>query len=97
MYARVVNWEGGDADAIRRNAEQIAAQAADGAPEGLPAVGLMLLIEPEGGRSMAMTLYETEADMLEGDALLNTMSPPDDAGGTRSFVGLFEVAADIRL
>jgi len=97
MHARVVSWEGGDADAIRRNAEMIAEQAQGAPPEGLPATGLMLLIDPAGGRSMAVTFYESEADMRTGDAVLNTMSPPDDGGGSRSSVGLYEVAADIRL
>ncbi len=97
MYARVASWEGGDADAIRASAEGINSEAADGPPEGLPATGIIVLIDPEGGRSIAITLFETEHDMREGDAKLNTMSPPGGGMGSRTSVGFFEVGVDIRL
>ena len=51
MYARVARWEGAEADQIRATAQGINADAAGGPPEGLPAKGLMLLIDPDGGRS----------------------------------------------
>lgn len=97
MYARVASWEGGDADAIRASAAGINEQAADGPPEGLPATGIMLLVDPKGGRSTSIVLFETEDAMREGDATLNTMSPPGDGMGTRTAVGFYEVAIDIRI
>ena len=95
MYARVASWEGGDADAIRASADAINSESADGPPEGLPATGIMVLIDPEGGRCVGITLFATEDDMREGDAKLNSMSPPGDGMGTRTSVGFFEVAVDI--
>lgn len=97
MYARVASWEGGNADAIRAAAEGINDQAADGPPEGLPATGIMVLIDTENGRSIGITLFETEDDMRQGHAKLDTMSPPGDGLGTRTSVDFYEVAADIKV
>lgn len=97
MYARVVHWEDGNAEAIRGAAAGIQDDSADGPPEGLPAVGLLLLIDPDNGRSIGVTLFQTEEDMMEGDAKLNTMSPPGDGMGTRSSVGFYEVAAEFKV
>jgi hypothetical protein len=97
MYARVARWEGAEAEQIRAAALGINADAASGPPEGLPAKGLMLLIDPEGGRSMAISLFATEEDLRKGDETLNTMSPPGDGMGKRTSVETYEVAADLRM
>jgi hypothetical protein len=95
MYARVARFEGGDAEAIRRTAQEIASQASSGPPEGVPAIGFLMLIDPDGGRSMGISLFESEADMRAGDAVLDGMSPPGDMG-RRASVEMYEVAADLR-
>jgi hypothetical protein len=97
MYARVARWEGAEADQVRAAAQGINAEAASGPPEGLPAKGLMLLIDPEGGRSMAISLFATEEDLRRGDETLNTMSPPGEGMGRRIAVETYEVAADLRM
>ncbi len=50
MYARVARWEGAEGEAMRRSAEEIGSRAATGPPEGVPATGFLLLIDPDGGR-----------------------------------------------
>lgn len=97
MYARVASWEGGEADAIRASAEEIAARASSGPPEGVPSVGFTLLVDPDGGRALAIGLFETEDDLRQGDEALNAMNAPDDGMGTRAAVDVYEVALDIRL
>ena len=97
MYARVARWEGAEAEQMRAAAQGINAEAAAGPPEGLPAKGLMLLIDPEGGRSMAISLFATEEDLRRGDETLNAMSPPGDGMGRRIAVETYEVAADLRM
>jgi hypothetical protein len=97
MYARVARWEGAGADTIRAAAQAINAEAASGPPEGLPAKALLLLIDPDGGRSMAISLFETEEDLRKGDETLNAMSPPGDGMGQRTSVEMYEVAADLRM
>ena len=97
MYARVARWEGAGADTVRATAQAINAEAASGPPDGLPAKALLLLIDPDGGRSLAISLFETEADLRKGDETLNAMSPPEDGMGQRTSVEMYEVAADLRM
>jgi hypothetical protein len=95
MYARVAKWEGAEGEALRRSAEQLRSEAVSGPPEGVPAKGFLILIDPDSGRSIAVTLFETEEDMRTGDATLNAMSPGEDIG-RRSAVETYEVALDVR-
>jgi hypothetical protein len=97
MYARVAKWEGGEADALRRSADEINAQAASGPPPGVPAKGFLMLIDPDSGRSMGISLFETEEDLRQGDAALNEMSPSSDAVGQRVSVEQYEVPVELRL
>ncbi len=76
MYARVVRWEGGDADAIRESVARIRADAQSGPPEGVPSTGFTFLADPDGGRVIAISLFATEEDLRTGDAKLDEMSPP---------------------
>ena len=96
MYARVATWHGGGADAIRSAADEIARRADDGPPEGVPATGFLLLTDPDNGRVIGISLFETEDDLRTGDATLNEMSPPGDGMGTRQAVEVYEVAVDVR-
>jgi hypothetical protein len=98
MYARVARWEGdkevldGMVDEIRKQSE-----ANQGPPEGVPAKGLMLLRSLDGGTSIAIGLFETEDDLKQGDATLNSMSPPAPHEGAvrRVSVDLAEVALEL--
>jgi hypothetical protein len=97
MYARVVRWEGGDAEAMKRSAAEIRERSADGPPEGVPSKGLVILNDPENGRAMAIGLFETEEDYRQGDETLNAMDPPGDGMGKRVAVEKYEVAVDIEV
>jgi hypothetical protein len=98
MYARVAKWEGATADAVRQMAEQVSSDAESGPPEGVPAKGFTLLIDPDGGRSIAIGIFETEEDLRKGDETLNSMSPPSgEEMGKRTGVEMYEVAFDTRL
>jgi hypothetical protein len=96
MYVRVVRFEGGDADAIRATAADIKSQAESGPPEGVPATGFLLLIDPEGGRTIGISFFDTEEDRATGNAVLNEMSPPGDGMGHRASVENYEVALDMK-
>jgi hypothetical protein len=96
MYARVAKWEGADAEAMRATAKQINSDADSGPPEGVPAKGFLLLIDPDNGRSIAISFYETEEDRRQGDETLNAMNPPGDGMGSRSPVEMYEVAAELK-
>src|SRR3954471_1499281 len=96
MYARVTRWEGADGDAIRSTAEEINSRASSGPPEGVPAKGFLLMIDPDNGRTLAVSLFETEEDYRQGADTLNSMNPPADGMGQRAPVEKYEVAVDIR-
>jgi hypothetical protein len=97
MYARVARWEGADAAALEQSAAEIRkqAEAQEGPPEGVPAKGLIVLQDPEGGRAVAISLFETEDDYREGDETLNSMSPPGEGMGRRIAVEKYEVAVQL--
>lgn len=95
MYARVARWEGADAETMKRTADEIRADAESGPPEGLPAKKFWLLHDTDGGRVMAITLFENEEDYRQGDQTLNSMSPPGDGMGRRVGVDKYEVAAEL--
>jgi hypothetical protein len=82
---------------MRTSADEINSQAAAGPPEGVPAKAFLMLIDPDGGKTLAISLFETEDDLRAGDAVLNEMSPPDDGFGQRTAVETYEVAVDVRL
>ena len=95
MYARVTRWENGTEDEVRGLADMIG--ASDGPPEGVPASGIMLLTDPENGRSTTVVLFDSEEDMRAGDAALRAMNPPDGMQLSLSSVEMYEVAVDRRL
>jgi hypothetical protein len=95
MYARVVRWEGGEAAAMNDSAAQIRADAGSGPPEGVPAKQFMLLHDTEGGKAVAVMLFETEEDYRQGDETLNSMNPPGDGMGQRVAVEKYEVVAQL--
>lgn len=97
MYARVVRWEGAEAEAMKRSAEEIGSQAESGPPEGVPAKGFLLLQDPQGGKVMAITLFESEDDYRQGDETLNSMNPPEDGFGSRAGVDKYEVAVEFEV
>ena len=95
MYARVAKWEGADADALRASAEEINANSGEGPPPGVPAKKFLMLIDPEGGKSLAIVLFETEEDLKKGDETLNEMNPQRTDTGKRVSVETYEVGADL--
>jgi len=95
MYARIATFQGDESgplgDAIEENRRQIEA-ALESPPEGLEGVKeVWMLVDRDSGRTMDLTLFETEEELRRGDKTLNAMSPAD-AEGRRSSVGLYEIA-----
>jgi hypothetical protein len=93
MLARIVRWEGGDPEAVKKSAAEIRQQAdeAGGPPPGVPATEFMLLHD-DSGNAMAIMFFENEADYAEGDATLSSMDPPGEGMGQRTAVDKYEVA-----
>jgi len=96
MLARVTTWEGGTADGLHAAIEQIRSNVAQGPPEGVTSIGLTVLVDPEGGRTLMIGYFATEADMHDSEAALEAMSPPEGLG-TRAAVDVYHVATDVRM
>jgi hypothetical protein len=95
MHARVARFEGGDPGQVKEMVEEIKQRSESGPPEGVPAVGFLLL-HSEDGKVLAISLFETEEDLEQGDATLNSMSPPVEGGmGQRAAVEKFEVGVKV--
>ena len=95
MHARIATFEGESRDrldeSIEANRRQIEAGLAS-PPEGLEDVKeVWMLVDRESGRSIDLTLFETEEGLRKGDETLNALSPADPQG-RRTSVGLYEVA-----
>jgi exopolysaccharide biosynthesis protein len=54
---------------------------------------MMMLIDRSTGKSLGITLFDSEEAMKKGDEALNAMSP--SGGGTRSGVEFYEVAVQM--
>ncbi len=94
MYARVARWEGADAASQRQAAQMI--NSSSGPPPGVPAKGIMMLVDEAAGTSLSITLFESEADLRQGDEALNAMSPQVQGSGRRISVETYEVTVDRR-
>ena len=94
MHARIATFEGAGSDrldeTIETNRRQIEA-GLDSPPEGLEGVKeVWMFVDRETGRTLDITLFETEEELRQGHEALNALSP--DAEGRRTDVGLYEVA-----
>jgi hypothetical protein len=96
MHARVATFEGGEPDQVRQIIEEIKKRAASGPPEGVPAVGLLVLHRADEGKVINISLFETEEDLRQGDETLNAMDPPvPGAMGRRTAVEMYEVGVKL--
>lgn len=96
MHARVATFEGGDPEQVRRVIAEIKQRAASGPPEGVPAVGLLVLHRADEGKVVNISLFETEEDLRQGDETLNAMDPPvPGAMGRRTSVEMYEVGVKL--
>src|SRR5215216_6433458 len=97
MHARVAFFEGADPARVEQAIESGRRQIEEGLespPEGLEGVKeVWMLVDRESGKSIGITLFETEDDLKRGHEALNAMSPAGpQAAMSRTDVGLYEVA-----
>jgi hypothetical protein len=87
--ARVVAFEGVTQERIDQLREELSRSS--GPPEEVPATELLILHDPQGGRSLAVLLFDSESDYARGDEALTAM-PTDETPGRRVSVDKYEVA-----
>jgi hypothetical protein len=106
MHARIARFEGGDISRIDEQIAEMRSQIAETRSAGLPADApeamrtltetvsrFVHLVDRGSGTSVGITFCETEEDMRRADEAMNQMSP-DDGGGRRTSVEIYEVALD---
>jgi len=86
--ARVVSFEGVDADRIATLAREIEQGER---PAELPATEIMLLHDSDADTALAILFFENEEDYRAGDAVLSAM-PADETPGRRASVTKYAVA-----
>jgi len=91
MFARMATFEvddpdliDGEVDTTRRFTE------GGGLPEGIPAVGFLMMVDRTSRKVVEVLLFETEEELQEGDATLNAMAP-GDGSMHRTALDVFEV------
>jgi hypothetical protein len=87
-FARVVSFEGVDADRVAQVASEI---ENDPRPDDIPATEILMLHDPDAERSLVIQFFETDEDYRRGDTTLNAMTP-GDTPGRRASVDRYEVA-----
>jgi hypothetical protein len=93
MYVRVAtfNMSEGLDEAIAQVKDEV---EKDDRPPGLEdAKGMMMLVDRESGKSIGITIFETEDALKRGDEALNAMSP--GGGGSRSSVEFYEMPVSV--
>jgi hypothetical protein len=93
MYVRVAtfNMSEGLDEAIAQVKDDV---EKDNRPPGLEdAKGMMMLVDRESGKSIGITMFETEEALQRGDEALNAMSPT--GGGSRSSVEFYEMPVSV--
>ena len=85
--ARVVSFDGVNADRISQLKEQVSGEP----PEGLSAKGIQILHDPDAEQALAIVFFDSEDDYRKGDEILSAM-PASDTPGNRTSVSKYEVA-----
>ena len=88
MHARVATFDS-DPSRIDEAVEFVRSQVEGGPPAGLEGSKMLMLVNRETGKTLAVALFDDEDAMRRGDEALNAMNPR--GGGTRSSVEFYEV------
>ena len=98
MYARVATFEHADPAKMQESIDAIRGMSDAGPPPGVVATELLMLADRAAGKTLAIVLFPTEADMRAGHEVFNAMDPAvPDGMGKRTSVEMYEVAVQMRV
>jgi hypothetical protein len=91
VFARVATFQS-DPGRLDDTVEMVRKEVAGETPEGLKGARMLMLIDRESGKSIGITLFDSEEAMRRGDQALNAMDP----GSTerRTDVEFYEVPVE---
>jgi len=91
MFARVATFQS-DPGRLDDTIEMVRTEVAGETPDGLKGAKMLMLIDRESGKSIGITLFESEEAMRRGDQALNAMDP--GVTERRSTVEFYEVPVE---
>jgi len=91
-YVRVVRFSGVDSERVAALKERV--DQNEGPPEGVPAVGLRVLLDEEQGTAVVLQTFDSMDDLKAGEEVLSAMDP-GETPGTRESVDRCEVMIDV--
>ncbi len=96
MFARVAMYHGATPDGIDELIANIGGRIEaefDSPPGGLEGMQeLMIFVDRDSGRGLAITLFASEEEMRAGDRTLQSLMSMSQAGGVRTGIEFYEVA-----
>ena len=91
MFARVATFQS-DPGHLDDTIEMVRKEVAGETPDGLKGAKMLMLIDRESGKSIGITLFDSEEALRRGDQALNGMDP--GATERRTDVGFYEVPVE---
>jgi hypothetical protein len=89
MHARVATFQG-DPAKMDEGISRVRGEVESGSPPaGLEGAKMLMLVDRESGKTMGITLFESEEAMRRGDEALNVLTP--GGGNQRTAVEFYEV------
>ena len=91
MFARVATFQS-DPGRLDDTIEMVRKEVAGETPDDLKGAKMLMLIDRDSGKSIGITLFDSEEAMRRGDEALNSMTP--GASERRTSVEFFEVPVE---
>jgi hypothetical protein len=91
VFARVATFQS-DPGRLDDTVEMVRKEVAGETPEGLKGARMLMLIDRESGKSLGITLFDSEEAMRRGDQALNAMDPGSTE--SRQTVEFYEVPVE---
>jgi hypothetical protein len=91
VFARVATFQS-DPGRLDDTIEMVRKEVAGETPDGLKGAKMLMLIDRDSGKSIGITLFDSEEAMRRGDQALNAMDP--GATERRTTVEFYEVPVE---
>lgn len=92
-FVRVADFEA-DEEAIDKFAAMVKSDSTP--PEGVPATGINVLANRGQRRLRVVVFFDTEEALQAGNAILDSMNPPEDLSVSRISVDIFEILVQMQ-
>jgi hypothetical protein len=91
VFARIATFQS-DPGRLDDTIDMVRREVAGDTPEGLKGAKMLMLVDRSSGKSIGITLFDSEEAMRRGDQALNAMDPGSTE--TRQAVEFYEVPVE---